>query len=94
MSNIKIVCIILAIFTASCDLQNFQDRAIYLGENDNVCRESGSPDKIRIIANLDGGETKEMVGDGLTICHKGYIRYADAISTIDSWSYLSQGGVS
>jgi hypothetical protein len=54
----SIIILLLSISLASC--MDYQRRAIYLGEKDNVCHYGQQSDKIRLQINLDGLRTKTV----------------------------------
>lgn len=72
----KIFVISTIILLGVSDVPNYQERAIYLGEKDNVCRFGEISDRIFLRVNLDGVVTRTFNISGWTSCSDGYIRYA------------------
>lgn len=89
MKDMRILWISTIIFVALCDLDNFQQRDIYLGENDNVCVYHEGSDRIKLIANLDGIETKIFDADGRTWCKPWGWKYFQQIAPVPFWDYMS-----
>jgi hypothetical protein len=60
------ISIIILVGVTSQD--NFQQRYIYAGENDNVCHFGQRSDLIRIKISIDDFQIKTVVGYGFTLC--------------------------
>ena len=75
------------------DLPNYQERAIYLGEKDNVCRFGEVSDSVYLRVNLDGMVTRTFNISGATSCSDGYFRYAKQITPMTGWLHCSRGCV-
>ena len=64
------LCLILFILALPCACQlNYQERAIYIGEGDNVCRYGSASDMIDLLINLDDVEIMKDTADGFTTCY-------------------------
>lgn len=85
MKCLRILWISTIIFVALCDLDNFQQRDIYLGEHDNVCVYHEGSDRIKLIVNLDGIETKIFDADGGTWCKPWGWKYFQQIAPAEFW---------
>ena len=52
---IQKLCLILIVLVLPCAAQlNYQERALYLGEADNVCRYGEDSDRINLEIDIDG----------------------------------------
>ena len=55
------VCLILIALTVPCSCQlNYQKRAIYYSEKDNVCKYGDQNDLINLVINLDDAEVLKV----------------------------------
>lgn len=74
---------ILTLFLLACLINtqpNYQQRAIYYSEQDNVCRFGERSDQVNLIINLNDRETLRRTVRGNTGCDQWTLRYANAIS--------------
>jgi hypothetical protein len=69
---------------------NFQQRAIYYSEADNVCHFGEYSDLIRLTVNIDGVETKNMVAYGGTHCDQWILTDAARIQPPSYWLAASE----
>jgi len=73
--------------------QNYQQRAIYLGKNDNVCNHGGPRmDRINLMIMVGDFEKIEVLADGATYCHEFMLDPEKAIKPAASWSWLGLDG--
>ena len=85
---LQALCLILMVLTLPCAAQlNYQERAIYLGEGDNVCKYGSNSDMINLVVNLDDAEIVKDAVWGLTICYEWVLPYSSAISPADVYHY-------
>ena len=68
IKNLQRLALFLSIFFLISTMPNYQERAIYLSERDNVCRFSPGSDTINVVLNIDGKQTIKFSADGMTYC--------------------------
>ena len=68
---IQKLCLILIVLVLPCAAQlNYQERALYLGEADNVCRYGEDSDRINLEIDIDGSEEVKASIPGATMCYE------------------------
>ena len=70
-------------------MPNYQERAIYLDESDNVCHFGSQCDEINLVFNLDGAQTIKITAGGSTRCRQWVVRDATAIMPAKEWGFVS-----
>ena len=77
------------VLTLPCVAQlNYQERAIYLGEGDNVCIYGSASDMINLVINLDDAEIVKDIACGLTGCYEWVLPFSSAIVPADVYHYV------
>jgi len=67
---------------------NYQERAIYLGEDDNLCRCGDQYDRINLAINLDDSEVLNINAGGHTFCDPSTLPYSAAIMPAKIYHYV------
>jgi len=67
----------------------YQQRAIYLSRDDNVCVFGELSDKLQVVVNIDGETTIEHISTGNTICNPFAMRIEDKIHPGVYWSCIT-----
>ena len=72
---------------------NYQERAIYLDENDNPCRGVREEDYVNLVIYVSGKETIRTTLDSTTLCYQDVIEPSQALcpSVFMDYSDSSQG---
>lgn len=81
---------LIILFVGVFSQDNFQQRYIYAGEQDNVCHFGEQSDLIRLKINIDGFETKTIVTFGDTQCDNWILTDALRIIPADYWLAISE----
>ena len=76
------------LITMTLGADNFQQRGIYYGEDDNVCRWSPYPDYLYLNINLDGQDLTQRKANAGTFCAVWtWGPYRNKITPRTSWQY-------
>ena len=83
------LCLILFILALPCACQlNYQERAIYIGESDNVCRYGDQCDRINLVISLDDSEVLNLNTGGHTMCYSWVLPLSSAIHPATIYGYI------
>lgn len=74
------------------NVPNYQERYIYLSEDDNVCLYRPVGDYIKLAVNVEGGVGRTLDAWVSTGCSNYYITYARQIIPMKTWSYITHIG--
>lgn len=81
--------LILMLLALPCAAQpNYQERSLYLGEEDNVCIVGDQYDLINLVINVDDSEILKLTANGYTLCFDWVMPYYRALSPSDGFIYV------